>query len=137
VRENAYLCIFKLLKTSIMASSIGFKNNIVLFLFGKSVLEAFYADYLLNKFKDGHPRTSGMALTGEFTWIAPRILDLVISDNFLKPFGEGYIITARGIIHLNKGGYIGQYIGHKCMSLTLAFSLLATVLSIIAIIRSF
>jgi hypothetical protein len=120
----------KLLKYSMRT----LKESLALRILGKTAHEAYYADTFLRAFYDGAPRPNIPAATGEVGVIHSRITDLLVANNFLMPYGNGYVITSLGKMHLDKGGYVGQHVAQKATRLSFALSLLATTLSIIAVI---
>jgi hypothetical protein len=61
---------------------------------------------------------------------------MLLDNHFLEPFDEGFIITSAGRMHLDKGGYMGDYITAKTQRLALWLGIAATAISIVAFVRT-
>ena len=104
---------------------------------GENGLEAYYLDTFLELFKDGMPHSELPHAKNEAVWIQLRIDEKLTKDGFLNRWGRnGYIITSEGRLHLEKGGYRKQLLYQKLTPFTFWFSLISTILSIIAFFRS-
>ena len=112
------------------------KQKILLKLMGDEIPEAYFIDSFLGAFKDCLPHTELTGSTGDIGWIESRVVELLIERKFLKNFDTGFIITSAGIIHLEKGGFVGEHIRHKTSVFSFWLSMLATVASLSAIIIS-
>lgn len=108
------------------------RDKILIEIYGKDYLEFYYIDSLLEVFNDGIPRTDLPTLTGDLGWTNSRITSYLCENNYLKSFGNGYIITAPGQMHLAKGGCRGEFIRHKLGRLSFILSIFATAVSIIS-----
>ncbi|MGL4956776.1 MAG: hypothetical protein ACRC9X_06325 [Bacteroidales bacterium] len=115
-----------------------FTPELLLKIYGERILEAYFLDAYLRSFSDGLPRDlSKLEPQDEILYIHKRVNELLLSKEFIKPFGELYIITSLGIMHLNKGGYTGEFATEKLKRLSFFLSLIAIAISIIAAIRPF
>jgi hypothetical protein len=98
--------------------------------------EAYFIDTFLRAFIDGKPRKFDSSEQEEIKAIESRVIELLVDKNFLKQFETGYIITSSGIIHLEKGGFVGEHIRHKSSVFSFWLSLTATIASLTAIFIS-
>ncbi|GHT04850.1 hypothetical protein AGMMS49525_11600 [Bacteroidia bacterium] len=112
------------------------KNKFYIKIFGEKMLEAYFADALLKAYYDGEPRPDYKSISGNMVWVESRIIQLLLDNNFLKPFDNGYIITSTGRMHLDKGGYVGEYISAKTNRLAFWLGVFATAISIFAFVRT-
>lgn len=110
------------------------KDKLLVKIYGKRYLEFYYIDGMLEAYHDGLPRTDLPVATGELGWIEGRVLQYLTSHNFLESFGNGYKITAQGVMHLDKGGCRGEFIQHKLSRFSALLSVISMVLSICAVI---
>lgn len=107
---------------------------------GSNGIDVFYLDSFLSLFEDGQPRDQLPTFTGNLVWAQSRIEEKLINDGYLKPWGyhsNGFIITSEGKLHLERGGYRKELLYKKLNRFSFWLSLLATILSVIAVIRSF
>jgi hypothetical protein len=112
------------------------KRLIYLKIFGNSMLEAYFADTLLQCYYDGTPKETDRPATGSAAWTEQRIMKMLLDSHFLEPFDKGFVITSAGRMHLDKGGYTGHYVAAKTQRLALWLGILATAVSIVAFIRT-
>lgn len=117
-------------------NSNSLKNKILLKLYGSKFLEAYFADSYLTSFADGIPRTDLPTATGDLAFTTSRVDSLLLSESFLEPFGNGFVITSKGKMHLDKGGYIDELINHSASKICLYISVPSAILSIAALLIS-
>ena len=113
--------------------SESFKNRILIKLYGSKFLEAYYADSYLSSFSDGIPRTDLPTAIGELAFTTSRVEALLVSESFLSVYGNGFVITSKGKMHLDKGGYIGELVNNSASKLSLYISIPSAIVSIIAL----
>jgi hypothetical protein len=98
--------------------------------------EAYFIDSFLRAFIDGNPRKFDPSKDEEIERTESRVIELLVKRNFLKKIEAGLIITSSGIIHLEKGGFVGEHIRHKTSVFSFWLSLAATIASLTAILIS-
>lgn len=118
------------------------QQKLYIILLGESsTKEAYYLDSYLSLYIDGEPkRYLSKDAPRSVVKINNRTEEKLVKDGYLKPYGaldEGFIITADGRIHLKMGGYQNKFLWEKLNRFSFWLSIVATFLSIIAVIRSF
>lgn len=112
------------------------KQRIDFWIWGSEMFEAVKLDMYLSSFEKGLP-LENPPITGEMVWEVGRVRDKLISDKFLEAYGSNSCkITSSGVLHLAKGGYVSEYKQHKLSRWSIVLSLIATILSVVAIILS-
>lgn len=115
---------------------MAFKEKIYFKLFGTKMEEAWMLDGMLTAHADGVPHTVPQQ-SGVDTWTLNRIEQKLLADNLLIPIGSSTVITALGKLHLAKGGYMAEVRNALLIPYSFGFSLIACIISIISLIRSF
>lgn len=108
-------------------------------IYGKSLVESYKLDVLLSSFDDGLSRLEKIVLDvpdGIPIHDIQRVLNKLISDNYLEREGANLKINSRGILHLDKGGYVGELKQSKRLVLSFWFSLIAVSISIASFLIS-
>lgn len=118
------------------------QHKLLCILLGAAVAdEAYYLDSYLSLYMNGEPqRNLSKDAPHSVIKINTRTEEKLVKDGFLKPYGphnEGFIITADGRIHLKTGGYQNKFLWQQLNKYSFWLSIVATLFSIIAVIRSF
>lgn len=118
------------------------QHKILSIILGSSAAdEAYYLDSYLDLYMDGEPkRDLSKGAPNSVFKINTRSEEKLVKDGYLQPYGphnEGLRITADGRIHLKRGGYQNKFIWEQLNKYSFWISIVATILSIIAVIRSF
>lgn len=112
--------------------------EIELWVWGSDILEAKRLDLFLASFKDGVPHDLPPT-SGQTGWDMSRVEHQLIQEGYLKQFGKSatLIITSKGLLHLNKGGYVWEIKYAKISKYAFAMSLTALISSIVSVIWQF
>ena len=114
------------------------KYKLSIRLFGSAGMEAFYLDSMLEAFKDGRIRDlTSICRTHSVANIEDRVFERLIDENYIKAIGHCYQITSVGLSFISEGGYTSKLIYNKLSKISVWFSLIALITSLIAFIRSF
>ena len=112
-----------------------FKWRVFKVLLGDSFIEPYRLDSILESLADGEPMENLDEYPDSIKWDVPRVLELLTVRAFIKPVGDGYIITSEGKLHLDRGGYLGEILRARGSFLSLWLSIVAVILSIMAYFR--
>ena len=106
--------------------------NILSFIYGSQIFEAYTLDLLLSALADGVPHSYAAFTSNSHinTWEISRKSEKLIDDGFVKILGDNVLITSKGMIHLSKGGYVGEIKAHKRISFSFWLSIFAVVVSV-------
>ena len=114
------------------------KEAFVLKFFGSQALEFVYIDTWLRDFADGCPKTNINFSSDRTAFTLERVTELLLSRGYLRKYGaDGFIITSDGLMHLAKGGFVGEIIRYRTDRFAFWFSLAATIISIGAFFLAF
>jgi predicted transcriptional regulator len=100
-------------------------------------LEAMFLDDILRILSDEKPRdlyskSTDAGTTNKINSIAQRLLD----DGYVKIQGNYFEITSQGLSFYQSGGYFAKEFYRKLSRVSVWFSLLAVLISIIAFVRT-
>lgn len=120
---------------------MNFKHELLLRIYGADILEALTLDMLLSSLTDGQPRPQSVFYDVSNSNIsgfdAARKTDKLLEDGHIKAFGDSFIITSKGMLHLNKGGYKAEVVQSRRVTISFWLSILATCISIAAFVSRF
>ena len=117
-----------------MQSKLG--DYIYLKVVGKDGMESFYLDSFLSILREhGEGINNIPKFSGNIAYTQQRIESKLLKDGYIERLevDGGFKITSDGMLHLENGGYRKEMLYKKLNRLSFWFSLLATILSIVAI----
>lgn len=110
-----------------------FCKQVQIFVYGREIIEAMHTDTMLSALRDGNPRLLQSFTTprsGISAWDLQRKFERLIDDRLVKITGDNVIITSRGIMHLDKGGYKAEIKQHKKTNISFWLSIISILVSI-------
>lgn len=112
--------------------------KILTIVYGEKIFEAFTLDSLLDTLSDGLPHSyqAFISTTHIGVWEIGRKTDKLFDDSMVKIHGDSVLITSKGMLHLSKGGYVGEIKAHKRTSFSFWLSVTAIIISIASAIIS-
>ncbi|MFK7061394.1 hypothetical protein V3Q90_14850 [Flavobacterium oreochromis] len=112
------------------------KLKYLISIYGGAIIEAKTLDMLLNSYSDGFPRPKKVFYDSDTInyFELDRKAKKLLEDEFLIECGDDFIISSKGKLHLDKGGYVLEIKQSRRNTISYWMSIFAFIFSLLSLI---